>query len=293
MGKRATLFKYLVALLLFGSNGIVASYISLNSYEIVFTRTCIGSIILTLIFLLSKQNLHAWKNKTHFLYLLFSGMAMGAAFLSLFEAYAQAGVSIATLAYCSGPVIVMMLSPIVFKERLSLAKVLGFIVVVLGIFLIFGKSLDEGMKSQGVFYGILAACMYALMVISNKKSTSITGLEKPMWQLISSFVTIAICLGSKQGFSLQISSEDVLPILQLGVVNTGLGCYFYFSSIGNLDAQAVALYGYIEPLSALLFSGLLLGEALLPLQWIGAIFVMAGAISGEILSQKKILLTRS
>ena len=29
-------FKYILALLLFGSNGIVASYISLTSYEIVF-----------------------------------------------------------------------------------------------------------------------------------------------------------------------------------------------------------------------------------------------------------------
>ncbi len=215
---------------------------------------------------------------------------MGVVFLSLFEAYAQVGVSIATLAYCGGPVIVTLLSPIVFKERLTVVKVLGFIIVVSGMFLIFGKSLGQGMESQGVSYGILAACMYVLMVISSKKSTSITGSEKAMWQLISSFVTIAIYLGSKQGPSLQISSQDVFPILFLGVVNTGLGCYLYFSSIGNLESQTVALYGYIEPLSALLFSGMLLGEVLLPLQWIGAIFVLAGTIFGEILSQKKIQL---
>ena len=33
--------KYIVALLLFGANGIVASQIALSSYEIVFTRTLI------------------------------------------------------------------------------------------------------------------------------------------------------------------------------------------------------------------------------------------------------------
>ena len=37
---------YISALLLFGSNGIVASYISLNSYKIVFLRTIIGSLFL-------------------------------------------------------------------------------------------------------------------------------------------------------------------------------------------------------------------------------------------------------
>ncbi len=38
--------KYISGLLLFGSNGIVASFIGLDSYEIVLLRTLIGSIIL-------------------------------------------------------------------------------------------------------------------------------------------------------------------------------------------------------------------------------------------------------
>lgn len=36
--------KYILALLLFGSNGLVAGTISLSSYEIVLVRTLIGSI---------------------------------------------------------------------------------------------------------------------------------------------------------------------------------------------------------------------------------------------------------
>ena len=39
-------FKYIIGLLLFGSNGIVASYIALSSYEIVLLRTLIGSLFL-------------------------------------------------------------------------------------------------------------------------------------------------------------------------------------------------------------------------------------------------------
>lgn len=107
MMKNKAAFKYIAALLLFGSNGIVASYISLSSYEIVFTRTLIGALLLVLIFIASKQKVRFWSNKPHSLYLVISGAAMGASWVFLFEAYAQIGVSMATLAYYCGPVIVM------------------------------------------------------------------------------------------------------------------------------------------------------------------------------------------
>ena len=50
--------KYISALLLFGLNGIVASHIPLNSYEIVFLRTLIGSILLMVLFFLGKGKFH-------------------------------------------------------------------------------------------------------------------------------------------------------------------------------------------------------------------------------------------
>ncbi|MCU0485594.1 MAG: hypothetical protein MUC85_05725 [Anaerolineales bacterium] len=42
--KTKRFFEYIAALLLFGSNGIAASDNSLNSYDILFTRTLIGSL---------------------------------------------------------------------------------------------------------------------------------------------------------------------------------------------------------------------------------------------------------
>ena len=190
--KEKALFKYIAAVLLFGSNGIVASHISLTSYEIVFTRTLIGSLFLALVFVFSKQKLRARNNREHFLYLLISGVAMGACWMFLFEAYVQIGVSIATLACYCGPVIVMMLSPVLFKETMTSVKLLGFLAVILGMFFINQQSISQGVVSWGILYGISAAVMYAVMVVFNKKAASITGLENPMWQLMASLVTVAI-----------------------------------------------------------------------------------------------------
>ena len=67
----------------------------------------------------------------------------------------------------------------------------------------------------------------------------------------------------------------------LGLLNTGIGCYFYFSSIGKLPVQSVAVCGYLEPLSAVAFSVLLLHENLLPVQLIGAVLIIGGAVFSE------------
>jgi drug/metabolite transporter (DMT)-like permease len=289
MMKNKAAFKYIAALLLFGSNGIVASHISLSSYEIVFTRTLIGGLFLALIFISSKQKVRFWRNKSHSLYLVISGAAMGASWVFLFEAYAQIGVSIATLAYYCGPVIVVILSPIIFKEKMTAAKLLGFLAVLLGMFCVNGQALLQGNVSWGLVFGILSAFMYAFMVIFNKKAVSITGLENPMWQLIISFITVAVFLSLKQGFSVHITSGNLIPILLLGIVNTGIGCYFYFSSIGDLPVQTVAIFGYLEPLSALFFSAALLGESLSFLQLAGAVLILGGAAFGELFRQKQLL----
>ena len=123
--------------------------------------------------------------------------------------------------------------------------------------------------------------MYSFMVIFNKKATAITGLENSMLQLLISFLTVAIFVGFKQGFALQIPASSVLPVLFLGLVNTGLGCYLYFSSIGDLPVQTVAICGYLEPLSAVVFSMVILSETMLPLQILGAVLIVGGAVLAE------------
>ncbi len=285
METKKAYFKYIIALLMFGSNGLVASYIALSSYEIVFTRTLIGSMLLVLIFIATKQKLHIIKDKTNLLYLVISGVAMGISWMFLYEAYREISVSIASLAYYCGPVIVMILSPILFKEKITRTKTLGFIAVLVGMLFVNKQALSEGKTAWGLFCGIMSAVMYAFMVIFNKKAKSIFGLENSMCQLITSFFTVAIFLGIKQGFVIHIESGSIVPILILGIVNTGFGCFFYFSSIGKLSVQSVAICGYLEPLAAIIFSVIFLSETMGVAQIMGAMLILGGAAFGELISR--------
>lgn len=280
--------KYFAALLLFGSNGIVANRIALTSYEIVLLRTMIGSALLIAVFLLTGQRFTFWKHPQSAVYLLVSGVAMGVSWMFLYEAYQRIGVSLSSLLYYCGPVVVMVLSPLLFREKLTAPKLIGFGVVVIGVFLLNGHA-GNNMDHGGLFLGGMSAVMYFFMVVCNKKAIAITGSENSTFQLTVSFLTVAVFVLFRQGLSIHIPEGCLFWIVFLGLVNTGIGCWFYFSSIGSLRVQTVAICGYLEPLSAVVLSVVLLGEQMNIAQIIGAILILGGAALGELLSGKCIL----
>ena len=278
--------KYFAALLLFGFNGIVASFIDLSSYEIVLLRTFIGSVLLIALFFLTRNKLTFYQYKNDSLFLLLSGIAMGTSWMFLYEAYAQIGVSIASLCYYCGPIIVMALSPLLFREKLTASKLCGFAAVLIGIILVNGSAFNGNGNLWGIFCGLMSVVMYAAMVICNKKAQRITGIENATLQLFVSFLTVFIFVLFKQGLTVHLHTEDIIPVLILGLFNTGIGCYFYFSSIGKLPVQTVAICGYLEPLSAVVFSVIVLHETMLPIQILGAALIIGGAVSSELVKRK-------
>ncbi len=285
MDKRAFI-KYLSALLLFGLNGIVASHIALNSYEIVFLRTLIGSVLLLFLFLLSKGRFHIKEYKKDTLFITLSGIAMGTSWMFLYEAYQQIGVSLSSLLYYCGPVIVMILSPLIFKEKLTVPKLVGFAVVLVGILLVNGNAADGNINTWGLFCAAMSAVTYFFMVTLNKQAKNITGMENSVIQLIVSFLTVGIFMLIKQGIIIHVPANAWFWVLVLGIVNTGIGCYLYFSPLSKLPVQTVAVCGYLEPLSAVVFAAILLGEKMTLIQVAGAACIIGGAMIGELIKPK-------
>ena len=286
MDKKAFI-KYLLALLLFGLNGIVASNISLSSYEIVFLRTLIGSVLLVVLFLIGNSKFHIKEHKKDTVFIALSGVAMGTSWMFLYEAYQQIGVSLASLLYYCGPVIVMILSPLIFKEKFTIQKIIGFATVLVGIVLVNGNVTNGNGNDWGLLCGGLSAVMYFFMVTLNKQSKNITGMENSVIQLLVSFLTVAIFVGIKQGFVIDVPKNDWVWVIILGIVNTGVGCYLYFSPLAKLPVQTVAVCGYLEPLSAVVFAAVLLGEKMNSIQIVGAVCIIGGAMIGELVNTKK------
>lgn len=287
MKNKMQLLKYLISLLIFGMNGIVASYIAMTSEQIVLSRTIIGGALLVILFFATRQRLHTEAIRRQWPMLLLSGAAMGLSWVFLFGAYRLSSVSTATLLYYCGPVFVLLLAPVLFREKLTMQHGVGIVAVLAGMFLVNGVGASFSGVTLGFVYGLLSALLYAVMILACKHVTGVAGLERTTIQILVACVVVAAYNIASDQPAVEWNTASILATAVLGVVNTGAACYLYFSSIPELPAQTVAVCSYLDPLSALVFSALFLGERLSAAQIAGAVCILGGAAFAELYKGKK------
>ena len=209
----------------------------------------------------------------------------GLGWLFLFEAYRQIGVGTSTLLYYLGPAIFMILAPLLFRERITVSRIIGITAAFGGMILVNFDLLGaqvEGSSFYGILCGLASALMYAVMLVANKKVTNLNGVDRTFFQLVFAGLVVTLYALLTQKALWPVQSGELLPLLILCIINTGLGCYFYFSSTHLLPVQSVAVLSYIDPLSALVFSAIFLNERMGTLQIIGAALILGGAAFGEL-----------
>ena len=86
-----------------------------------------------------------------------------------------------------------------------------------------------------------------------------------------------------------ISASSVPYILILGLFHTGFAYYLYFSSIKNLSAQSIAALSYIDPISAVVFSAVILSEKMTFIQIIGGMLILGATIYSDTKRKSKML----
>lgn len=272
---------YIVSLLIFGSNGVFASHIDMTSAEIVCMRTLIGSLALILVLLISRTKLDWAVMKREAFKLIAAGICLGVNWALLFEAYKLMSVSIATLTYYLAPIIVLILSPLLLREKQSARAYIGMGAAVVGLVLAVGLG-DASVTATGLIVGLGSAVFYAGLIIFNKKIDGVTGLPLTTIEMVIAacvMLPYVLLTGGHVGFPPDM--EGTLYLIFLCLVNTGLACWLYFSSMNRLPARAVALFGYVDPVSALIFSAVFLGDRMGVLQIVGAVLVFAGAAFGQ------------
>ena len=77
------------------------------------------------------------------------------------------------------------------------------------------------------------------------------------------------------------SGSALVLLLVVGIVDTGIAYALYFGSMDGLKVQSIALFSYIDPMSALLFSALFLREPLSTGGIIGAVMIIGSAVISE------------
>lgn len=280
----------LASMLIFGTIGIFRRNIPMPSSILAMVRGLIGTVVLILFVFLKRDRL-SWKNiKANLVYLVVSGVLIGFNWILLFESYQYTSVATATLCYYMAPIFVVLCSPLLLKERLTIKKVICVIVALGGMVLVSG-IFEAGFSGTGEFKGVLfglgAAVLYASVVLLNQKIQNVSAYEKTIMQLGSAAVVLLPYTSVTEDFSsLRFTVEIVVLLLFVGIVNTGIAYALYFSSMKDLNAQTVALFGYIDPVVAIILSAVILGERMNLLEITGAVLILCATLVSELPEKK-------
>ena len=275
----------IAAMCIFGTIGIFREYIPLPSSLIALVRGAVGSGYLLISAAVQKQKPDLPAIKKNLPLLVLSGAAIGFNWIFLFEAYCYTTVATATLCYYLAPVMVIALSPLFLKEKLTLRRGLCTLIALAGMIPVSG-ILDNGLAGsadwKGILYGLAAAVLYAGVMLMNKKMSPIPANDKTVVQLISASVVLApYVLATEDVGALAFTPASVALLLVVGILHTGIAYRMYFAAMSNLKAQTTALFSYLDPILAIVLSAVILGQ---PAGWptvLGAAMILGSAIISE------------
>jgi len=278
------------AMVIWGSIGIFRKFIPVSSSLIALIRGAGGMLFLLLAAQLTGRRLSLPSVRKNALLLLLSGAFIGFNWILLFESYRYASVATATLCYYMAPVIVTLASPFLLHERLTTKKLFCIAVALTGMLLISGGTDSEtinGTELRGIILGLAAAVLYAGVILTNKKISSISASNRTVIQLgAASLVLLPYTLLTGEMIGASFTPVSLILLLIVSIVHTGVAYALYFGSMDRLNAQTVALYSYIDPVVAILLSTLLLGEGLSPAGMIGAFLILGATLASKLLPKE-------
>ena len=294
---RTSLLMLTASMVIFGTIGIFRRYILLSSGMLAFGRGLIGVLFLCAFMRIRGRKVFrsfgssriSWLaaiGRKNLLWLTVSGAAIGFNWILLFEAYNYTTVAVATLCYYMQPTIVILLSPLLLKERLTSRKLICAGAAILGMIFVSGVMDAGGGRSgsfKGVLFGLGAALLYASVIIMNKKISGIDPIEKTVLQLAAATVVMIPYLLITEDFSqIKPDGRSILLLIIVGLIHTGMAYAMYFGSMEGLKGQTIAIFSYIDPITALILSALILKESLTVFGIIGAVLILGAAFVSEI-----------
>ena len=282
---------YLISsMAVFGTIGVFVRHIGLPSGEIAFFRALLAAILIGGYLILRRERLSLRSMGRELITLAVSGVAMGFNWILLFEAYKYTTVSVATLSYYFAPVIVTVLSPLLFGEKMIARQWICFAASTVGLVLITGVGdLSAGTSHiLGIAFGLGAAALYATVVLLNKSIKRVAGIKRTFLQFVAAVAVLFVYVLLDGGFEIgTLSSDGWIYLIVVGFVHTGVTYCLYFTSIGELSGQECAILSYVDPLLAVILSVTLLDETMLPIQWLGGALILGFTLWNELAGVKK------
>lgn len=283
MKKLAPLF-VLIAGILWGMMGIYVrrlNELSFTTIEIVAIRSVMTALLMAVVLAVYKRELLKvnWKDLWCFI---------GTGILSIvffnycyFKAITLTSLSVAAVLLYTAPAIVMVLSAILFREKITAVKIVSLIATFVGCVFVTGLVGDTGtLTTEGILVGLGAGLGYALYSIFSRFA-----IQRGYHSLTITFYTFLFaCLGALPladvGMIWNACEEDVGMFgfyIVFALVSTVIPYILYTLGLTAMENGKASIIASVEPVAATIFGIVLFEETMSVDNLIGIILVL-GAI---------------
>ena len=282
------LIEFIISMVAFGTIGIFRRYIPLDSGILAMARGIIGAVFIFIFLAVRKTpfSLSHFHGKAWMVMIV--GAIMGFNWVTLFEAYNYTSVSTATLCYYMEPIFLILISPFVFKEKMTGKKLICVAVAFIGMVFVSGVLTASVGKSDitGITFGLLSGFLYAIVVCSSRAIKDVDPYEKTALQLLSAGVIMIPHLLFKGAFAdpslaTAFTPTTIIMLAIVCIVHTGIMYLLYFESINHLSVTQIAVLSYIDPVVAIILSQVILHEDMGWQGVVGAVLILGAAFVSE------------
>ncbi len=245
------------SVMLFGGASIFGALLPLNPFILVWGRTVWAVLFLMLVIILNKEKINFTK-KENYLNALILGIILAIHWTSFFQSIQMANVAVAVLTFSSFPLFTMLLSPIFRFGKIESKNILSSILIIAGIAVMVPMNNWEIDYLYGIFWGLISAFSFALLILTNKKISSGLGpFEQAFWQNAAVSLLLLPCLFF---YEINLNLKEHFYWMLLGTVFTGLSHGLYVYGLKGTDPQKASLYAALEPVYAIFWALVFLGQ---------------------------------
>ena len=238
--------------------------LTMTSMQMVTIRTALTAAILFIILLVFKRDM--LKIKLRDIWCFIGTGVCSIIFFNYcyFSCINLTSLSVAAVLLYTAPAMVMIMSAIIFKEKVTVQKIRALLLATLGCVLVSGITGSNSLISkEGILAGLGAGLGYALYSIFSRAA-----LNKGYKSLTIIFYTFLVALIGLIPFTdwkaigsvMFKSSEDFLYCILFAVVSTVLPYIFYTYGLTKLTPSKTSIMASIEPVAATIVGFLFFNE---------------------------------
>jgi drug/metabolite transporter (DMT)-like permease len=220
------------------------------------------------------------KNRKDCFFFICLGALLAIHWISYFKSIQLSTVAIGLLTFSTFPVFVTFLEPCFLRNKIELKDIIISLITFLGVALVIPKFQFNNNMTQGALWGIFSGFTFAILSILNKKNTKeYSGLLITFYETaVSTVLLIPFMLVSKPIFN----SKDILLLIVLGVVFTGISHSLFVSGMSTVKAQTASIISTLEPVYGIISTAILFGEIPTPKVIVGGLIILGTSIYSSI-----------